>query len=112
MAGVKGRSGRKPETVDAKQIRAMAYPHGRTAMNNVIASVKAGNMEDSKYLLGLLLPRLPAEIDIGVKEATTLVELLKQSFEAAPADTPADSMAAMDKPCTDRSRGYPWEHEC
>ena len=97
MAGVKGRSGRKPETVDAKQIRAMAYPHGRTAMNNVIASVKAGNMEDSKYLLGLLLPRLPAEIDIGVsKDAVTLVELLKQSFEAAPADTPADSMAAME----------------
>jgi len=90
----------------------MAYPHGRQAIRNIIASVNAGSIEDSKYLLSLLLPRLPAEIDIGVKEATTLVELLKQSFEAAPADTPADGMAAMDKPCTDRSRGYPWEHEC
>ena len=94
MSGKKGRSGRIPDTLTAQQIRAMAYTHGRQAIRNIIASVNAGSIEDSKYLLSLLLPRLPAEIDIGVKEATTLVELLKQSFEAAPADTPADAMSA------------------
>ena len=97
MSGVKGRSGRIPNTMTAQEIRAMAYTHGRQAIRNIIASVNAGNIEDSKYLLGLLLPRLPSEIDIGVsKDATTLVELLKQSFEAAPADTPADAAAAME----------------
>ena len=99
MAGVKGRSGRIPETLDAKQARKRLFGHSKKAIDNITASVDAGNIDDSKWLLQSIMPKPAQTIDLGGEGlANSLVELAKQASkqdDAPSGDTPADSMAAM-----------------
>jgi len=100
MAGVKGRSGRRPIHANIHEAQKLLANNAPIAVRNILQSIKDGNgdkecIENSKWLLQLVIPKPTQPIDLG-GDATTLVELLKQSFEAAPADTPADALAAMD----------------
>ena len=107
MAGKKGLSGRPPKTLTAKQARLRLFAHSKVAIDNITASVDAGSIEDSKWLLQSIMPKPAQTIDLGGEGlANSLVELAKQASkqdDAPPGDTPADSMAAT---CTYKETPY------
>ena len=102
MAGVKGRSGRRPIHANIHEAQKLLANNAPIAVRNILQSIKDGNgdkdcIENSKWLLQLVIPKPTQPIDLGGDAlVNSLVQLAKSAaMEQAPCDTPADAAAAM-----------------
>ena len=101
MAGVKGRSGRRPLHANIHEAQKLLANNAPIAVRNILQSIKEGNgdkdcIENSKWLLQLVIPKPTQPIDLGGDAlVNSLVQLAKSAaMETPPADTPADAMSA------------------
>ena len=84
MAGVKGLSGRKPNTLTVKESRARLQRMSKKALDNIEASVTGGDLDDSKWVMAQLLPKPMQSIDLNDHGlANSLVQLARQASRPA-----------------------------
>ena len=83
MSGVKGRSGRRPNTANLQKARALLDKYAPIAVENVAKLVLAGDVSASWKLLELTMPKPKQEVGIEAhgEAIETLKDIAKRALE-------------------------------